>query len=230
MTNPTTESGPRWLPRGLRKHFGNFSFLLIVLLLMLLLHPFVSGERQGEFFSVGFTLAFLAGLYAVRSERRTLVKGLFFAIPAIVGSWASYIVDSTVVFAISRAFEVAFILFVTWVILRYIMTEREVTTDTVYGAVCAYILIGLVFAIAYGLLEMLEPGSFRGITMADPQLSWDFTYFSLVTMTTLGYGDITPVHEMARSMATLQAITGQFYVAVLVARIVAIMSSKPSTS
>jgi amino acid transporter len=134
-----------------------------------------------------------------------------------------------VVLATSRAFEIAFILFVTWVILRYIMTEREVTTDTVYGAVCAYILIGLVFAIAYGLLEMFEPGSFRGITTTDPQLNWDFTYFSLVTMTTLGYGDITPVHELARSMATLQAITGQFYVAVLVARIVAIMSSKPST-
>ena len=230
MTDSTTDSGPRWLPKGLRKHFGNFSFLLIVLLLMLLLHPFISGERQGEFFSVGFTLAFLAGLYAIRNERHTLVQGLVLAIPAIVGSWASILIDSTVVLAISRAFEAAFILFVTWVILRYIMTEREVTNDTIFGAVCAYIMIGLVFAIAYGLLETLEPGSFRGITATDPQSSWEFIYFSLVTMTTLGYGDITPVHEAARSMATVQAITGQFYVAVLVARIVAILSSKPNTA
>ena len=76
MTNPTTDSGPRWLPKALRKHFGNFSFLLIVLLIPLLAHPFVSGGKQGEFFTAGFTLAFLAGLYAVRGERLTLRQGL----------------------------------------------------------------------------------------------------------------------------------------------------------
>ncbi len=229
MTDSTTDSGPRWLPRGLRKRFGNFSFLLIVLLLMMLLHPFISGERQGEYFSAGFTLAFLAGLYAIRSERHTLVKGLFLIIPAMVGNWAALVIDSTVVLTISRVFEVAFLLFVTWVILRYLLTEREVTFDTINGAACAYIMIGLVFARAYEWLEAFEPGSFRGITEASHESTWEFIYFSLVTMTTLGYGDITPVHNAARSMATIEAVLGQFYVAVMVAYVVAILASKPRT-
>jgi len=229
MADSTIDSGPRWLPRVLRKHFGNFSFLLIVLLLMLLLHPLISGDGKGEFFAVAFTLAFLAGLYSIRSERHTLVKGLFLVVPAIVGSWAAYLIDSSVVLAISRVFEAAFFVFVTWVILRYIMTEREVTPDTIYGAACAYIMIGLVFAIAYAWLDTFAPGSFRGLAAAGPDSTWEYIYFSLVTMTTLGYGDIAPVHEAARSLATLQAILGQFYVAVLVARAVSLLATKPRT-
>jgi len=229
MANSTTDSGPRWLPTSLRKHLGNFSFLLIVLLLMMLLHPLISDARKGEFFTVAFTLVFLSGVYSIRSERHMLVKGLFLVVPAIVGSWAAHLMGSTVVYLISRAFEAAFFVFVTFVILRYIMTEREVTADTIYGAACAYIMIGLVFAIAYAWLDTFAPGSFRGLTAAGSARTWEYIYFSLVTMTTLGYGDITPVHEGARSMATLQAILGQFYVAVLVARAVSLMVPKSKT-
>ncbi len=229
MAISTTDSGPRWLPRGLRKHFGNFSFLLIVLLILLLAHPFVSGGKQGEFFTAGFTLAFLAGLYAVRGERRTLRQGLFLVVPAILGSWTSYLVDVHWLITVGHIFEAAFFVFVTSVILRYILTEREITSDTVWGAMCAYLMIGLICAIAYAWLEEFAPGSFRGIAGTGSAATWEFVYFSMVTMTTLGYGDITPVHEMARSLATLEAVLGQFFVAVLVARIVAIMSSKPST-
>ena len=230
MADSTTDSDLRWLPKGLRKHFGNFSFLLIVLLILLLAHPFIAGEKQGEFFTAGFTLAFLAGLYAVRGERRTLKVGLILVILAIVGSWASYFTGSTAVLTVGRLFEAAFLVFVTLVILRYIMTETEVTGDTIYGAACAYIMIGLVFAIGYAWLETHQPGSFRGIAENPDQHVWEFIYFSMVTMTTLGYGDITPVHEGARSMATLQAILGQFYVAVLVARAVTLMVPRAKRS
>jgi hypothetical protein len=223
MTDFTSDSGPRWLPKVLRRHFGNFSFLLIVLLILLLAHPFIAGEKQGEFFTAGFTLAFLAGLYAVRGERRTLKLGLILVIPAVVGSWASYFTGSAAVLTIGHMFEAAFLIFVTVVILRYIMTEKEVTADTIYGAACAYIMIGLIFAIGYSWLEGLAPGSFRGTTATGGERTWEFIYFSMVTMTTLGYGDIVPVHEGARSMASLQAILGQFYVAVLVARAVTLM-------
>jgi len=229
MSDSTTDSGPRWLPKGLRKHFGNFSYLLIMLLILLLAHPFIAGERQAEFFTAGFTLAFLAGLYAVRGERHTLKLGLILVIPAVGGSWASYFTGSAAVLTIGHLFEAGFLVFVTAVILRYIMTETEVTADTIYGAACAYIMIGLIFAIGYSWLEGLAPGSFQGTTATGGQRTWEFIYFSMVTMTTLGYGDIVPVHEGARSMATLQAILGQFYVAVLVARAVTLMVPKSKT-
>jgi hypothetical protein len=227
MTDHATGSAPRSLFPFLSKHFGNFSFLLIVLLFLMLSHPLVSGDKQGEIFTLGFTLAFLSGLYAIRGEKRTLKVGLFLVVPAILGSWVYFLSDTGWMITVGTLCEAAFFVYVTFVILRYILTEPEVTQDTVWGAMCAYIMIGLVFAIGYSWLERIAPGSFRGVTAAEARQTWEFIYFSLVTMTTLGYGDIVPVHEGARSVATIQAILGQFFVAVLVARIVASLASKP---
>jgi hypothetical protein len=212
-------------------HFGNYSFLLIVLVLMLVLHPLVARGGQ-EFVSITFTLLFLAGLYAVRGERRTLVVGLVLVVPALLAGWAGYAVESRVLFAVGRGLEALFLFYVTAVILHHVMTESEITGDTIYGAAAAYLMIGIAFAVIYGWLEAFAPGSLRGLTPGGGTWGagydiWDFVYFSLVTMTTLGYGDIVPVSEEARSLATLQAVAGQFYVAVLVARIVAILSSRP---
>lgn len=213
--------------------FGNYSFLLILLVLMLVLHPLLDfGGR--EFVTVAFTLVFLAGLYAVRGERRTLVIGLILVVPALLIGWTSYAVESRLLFAVSRGLEALYLFYVTGVILHHVMTESKITGDTIYGAAAAYLMIGIAFATIYGWLEVFSPGSLRGLTPSDGSWGaghdlWQFVYFSLVTMTTLGYGDITPVSDEARSLATLEAVLGQFYVAVLVARIVAILTSRPRT-
>jgi hypothetical protein len=217
--------------KPLFKHFGNYSFLLIVLVLMLLLQP-ILGARGEEFISVALTFVFLAGLYALRGERRTLVIGLVLAVPAFLAGWAAYLVDSPVLFAVGRGLEALFLFYVTAAILHHVMTESEITNDTIYGAAAAYLMIGVAFAVIYGWLESIAPGTFRGLTAGTG--TWagrydfgEFVYFSLVTQTTLGYGDMTPVSQEARALATLQAVAGQFYVAVLVARIVAVLASRP---
>jgi hypothetical protein len=232
MEQSAYPSSPRWLPRRLRRYFGSFSFLLIALVALLLLHPLLAESTlERESIGAGFTLIFLAGLYAVKGERRTLITGLALVIPAIAGSWVSLFFESPLLYAVSRALEAVFLLYVTGIILRHVMTEDDITNDTVYGAACAYLLIGLVFAVVYSWLEFTQPGSFSGITVGGAggttqQPIWQFTYFSLVTITTLGYGDITPLSGTSRSLATLEALAGQFYVAVLVARIVAILTYK----
>ena len=103
------------------------------------------------------------------------------------------------------------------------------TVNLIYGSVCVYLLIGLVWAFIFSALEILYPGSFKFelqnpgadvlLTTNQLQLS-QLLYYSYVTLTTLGYGDISPVSPPARSFATLEAIAGQFYLTILVARLV----------
>ncbi|GMU51417.1 MAG: hypothetical protein AMXMBFR33_05630 [Candidatus Xenobia bacterium] len=115
----------------------------------------------------------------------------------------------------------AFFLYVTLLILSNVFSASEINADKIFGATCAYLLVGLVFAHIYLLIELTHPGTFK----LDPQIKDpltifdDLLYFSMVTMTTVGYGDIVPLTRPARSLATMEAVFGQFYIAVLVGRL-----------
>ncbi len=97
------------------------------------------------------------------------------------------------------------------------------TSHRIQGATAAYLLIAFSFALAYFLLEFLVPGSFRfpgGEANLNSE-SWRvFYYYSIITLTTLGYGDIIPVHPVARNLAAAEALIGQLYPAILLARLV----------
>ena len=94
--------------------------------------------------------------------------------------------------------------------------------DVVAGALCGYLLIGVAFGHFYSLAELRIPGSFNGVDphLSKPQSHLALTYFSFATLTTVGYGDITPARPTVRSMAAAEAVIGQFYLAVLVADLV----------
>jgi hypothetical protein len=101
-------------------------------------------------------------------------------------------------------------------VLAYVLAAKRVTRDMIFGAISAYLLIGIAWTSAYALLEALQPGSFS----IDEAQTPDFYYYSFTTLTTLGYGDITPVTSRAKSMAVLEAVNGVLYIAVLIARLV----------
>lgn len=105
--------------------------------------------------------------------------------------------------------------------LKQVAFGTEVSANRLVGAVCVYLLLGTIWAMSYSIVELAYPGSFAGFTpWADRGWDSEWIYFSFVTMTTLGYGDILPISATARAMAYMQAILGQFYVAVLVAGLV----------
>jgi hypothetical protein len=110
------------------------------------------------------------------------------------------------------------------VLLIYVYQEDPVTRHRIRGAIAAYLLIALVCAFGYLLIEFLIPGAFHfpgSVPMiADIQLLRTFYYFSISTLTTLGYGDITPVHPFARNLAMAEALIGQLYPVTLIARLV----------
>ena len=99
---------------------------------------------------------------------------------------------------------------------------HKADTNILMGAVCIYLLLGLIWAILYDMFAILWPeASFNGLKFEEDRLQFDsFLYFSFVTLTTAGYGDITPVNPLIRTLAYLEMITGQFYMAVLVAGLV----------
>ncbi len=113
-------------------------------------------------------------------------------------------------------------LFVLGLVLARVVTTERVGADAICGAIAVYLLIGVVWAVCYSVIEALAPGSF-GFTDPSFDKAWnELLYFSLVTLTTLGYGDITPVGAVARIWSALEAVTGTLYLAVLIARLVSL--------
>lgn len=207
--------------------------LLVTLLSLYIINPFVQ-----EFFSsrpglilldllVSTTL--LVVTYDVHRSKKVLLVAVILAVPAIAGRWASYAVYTDWLSVFSHCFGFLFLAFTAVAILLNVLRPARVTGDIVNGAVCVYMLVGLAWAFLFDLLEVLQPGSFNL-----PELSADpidlaamevrrlsvFMYYSLVTLTTLGYGDITPVTPLARNLAAFEAVMGQLYIAILVARLV----------
>jgi hypothetical protein len=109
-------------------------------------------------------------------------------------------------------------------VLYQTLREGRITMQRVYGAIAAYLLLGLIWGFAYELVQLHSPGAFQETTVSDQPglLTSKLVYFSFVTLTTVGYGDITPVNPIARSLANLESLIGQLYPAILIARLVSL--------
>ena len=214
---------------------GWYHLLLGYLFLMLLLQPLISGSI-GAFRAGGLLLGVVlfGAVCAVGRTRLRLIIAILLGVPPL---GLLLIVNDPTHHArgIGLFFGIAFFLYVVVMLLMRILSHRVVTRETVSGALCVYILLGLMWSFAYDVADHLEPGSFQGITAstetnddaeAEERRLTDLRYFSFVTMTTLGYGDITPTSPMTRSLAALEAILGQIYLAVLVARLVAVQVAR----
>jgi hypothetical protein len=138
--------------------------------------------------------------------------------------------DTTAANSAVLFFSALFFIFLVWVILRDIYSGNRVTSERIFGALCAYLFIGVTFALLYAHLEFRQPGvqAFNvpnevvlDSTSSEVGLVPIFIYYSFVTLTTLGYGDITPMTDAARTLAWMEALLGQLYLAVMVAGFVA---------
>jgi len=205
-----------------RIHIGRFLFLLISVVLMFALRPFLEDFiRIHYLMDIFFFVIFLSAVYAVSQKRSTFIIALVMALLLEILIWLSHLTDISSFRIIGNILTILFTGYTATIILSYLFTEDEITGDVIMGAICVYFLIGLAWAFIFFTLELLQPGSFQmpqgqGIDLTH------FSYYSYVTLTTLGYGDITPISTQARSLALLEAIMGQLYLAILVARLVGI--------
>ncbi|RJP88142.1 MAG: two pore domain potassium channel family protein [Desulfobacteraceae bacterium] len=205
-----------------RIRIGRFLFLLISILLVILVRPFLEDFVGIKFLmDLFFSLILISGVYAVSRKKNTFLISLIFAFPAFFMQWSSYIVTFPGSLFIGKLFGILFYLFLIAVMIDYLFKEEEITADMIIGAICVYMLIGAMWSSIFTMLEIAHPGSFRIPDSAVSERS-HFFYYSFVTLTTLGYGDITPVTSAARSFSIVEAIIGQLYIAILVSRLVGV--------
>jgi hypothetical protein len=207
--------------------------LLIALALLFFFVPFVEAIKGGDLIvSALLSLVLLAGVLAVASRGRTLAVALLLAIPAVAGRWLNHFQPHLVPPAIFLVAGIGLVAFVVVNLLRFVLRAPSVNVEVLCASISAYLMLGLIWTMAYWLVEQLTPGAFAFNTTTETKETmegFNAFYFSFITLSTVGYGDITPVSKVARMLAAMEAMTGLFYVAVLIARLVALYSTPNST-
>jgi voltage-gated potassium channel len=206
--------------------------LLVALGLLFFAFPFVEEVKGGNVIvSILFSLVLLSAVLAVAERKRVLVVAIILAIPAIGGRWINHLQPDLVPPSVFLSAGLILVGFVVANLLRFVLRAPSVNVEVLCASIAAYLMLGLMWTIAYWLVDQLTPGgAFSFNTNAGTRSMNGFTgfYFSFITLSTVGYGDITPVSRIARWLAALEAMTGLLYVAVLIARLVALYSGPKS--
>ncbi len=227
ISRDTAASSP---PHPRREWFKTrrFLFLLITIMLLFVLHPLTEGwVRVGVIMDVFISAILLSAVYAVGMSRGALIFGLATALPAFFSHWINWFLKIPAFHWIDITSAAIFLAFTTVIIVSHLFKQKRVTADLIRGAICGYFLIGLMWAFVYAIIELSQPGSFASGQSGELDME-ALIYFSFVTLCTTGYGDITPLTDQARSLAILEAVTGQMYLAVNIAALVAIRISQTS--
>lgn len=202
-----------------------FLFIIVVMLLSPVLHktPLLTALLSIFFLNLLIVTLSFAGFDVRRRWPLILLwfLGILMDMAAVRTTVHHY---ATMLAAASDLVNAVIVVICVVMILRYVLTSHEVTVDTVFGAIVAYFLIALTFSSLYQALAVIEPNSFALPDNADTGGGYSrqsvLSYFSFVTIATLGYGDIVPRHPVAQMLSILEAVTGQFYMAVVVAWLV----------
>lgn len=207
--------------------------LLVVLLVLIFASPFVSADSGWFVGELIFDAILIAGVHAVGDAWH---RRLFLALTALtlVVRWGE-------LFLGLRGFDVGalgltliWLVYAISIIVGHLFRSQDVDVDTIVGAVVIYLLIAVAFMFVFQILEITSPGSLSGISdearTSRASLVDALMYFSLVCLTTMGYGDIVPVSGIARPLAVIEGVVGQLYLAVMIARLVGLHIAKQSAS
>jgi len=199
--------------------------LLISILLVFIASPLLVTFRLGVLIlnTIAATVM-VAGAYALSERKHLFAIAVILSAMSIVATWLLIVFRQQWAVLFAHTCIIVLVSFFAVTILEYVLRSGRVTADRIFAAICVYMLIGYSWSFIYALLEGVFPGSFTGLTEVSRndfvQRVMQFRYFSFVTLTTVGYGDVLPRSPTARTLAVLEAVMGQIYLAVLVARLV----------
>lgn len=218
-----------------------YAYLLLSLIAYVTVTPFLPRSgRLGWIADYLLLLVLVASAKNISRSRRHLWIGATLGLPAVVARLThAHVTElSTAGAFVVAASTIAFLCFLIALVMKDVVGGRRHIGEKVTGAIVAYLLLGLVWTFIYALIELLRPGSFD---VSGAMVAWFnsqsqesptsiFLYYSFVTLTTLGFGDISPVSDAARTFTWLEAVVGQLFIAVTIARLVGIHASSLSSS
>jgi hypothetical protein len=213
------------------RRFGVFRFsmpeFLLSLALLLVAAPFLDKFQSGEMVeAVLMTLVLVSGVIAVGKNRRTLLIAAGLAVPAVAGKWLSRLrPEDRMTMELFLLMALLFMTFLLSQLFRFILVSPRVNAEVLCAGLAMYLLLGMTWSFAYELVNRAAPGAFA-LPAGNQMLGVTSLYFSFITLSTVGYGDITPVSNVARMLAAAEAITGTLFVAVFIARLVALYSTE----
>jgi hypothetical protein len=194
------------------------TFLFFALLLLLVTLPLMIDSAHGRIVANVINLCILlAAVAAVGRTRLAFGIAVLIALP-VVGFQMLFFARADADYLIwSWAFGAAFYCMTLSLLLRDVLLPDAMNADKLYGAAAAYLMLGIMWAYFYGIVQYFYPGAF---TPAGAPLNlFDLLYFSFAVLTTAGFGDIVPVHAVARALAMFEQVVGVLYIAILIARL-----------
>jgi hypothetical protein len=195
--------------------------LWIIFTLLMVLFPFVRGPIGSFIFTVVFSLIVISSILTVSGTVVMKRVAMVLMVLAVGTRWSFFFVGGVALDSISYIFAAMTLATVALLLFVELFNTTEVSSRTIWQAISVYLLLGILWACVYAVMEVLTPGSFSDSTNPDAAMNFPtLTYFSFVTLATLGYGDILPTTQGARGLIIIEVLTGVLYMAILISRLV----------
>ena len=196
---------------------SRFIYIIIATMLVLLVNPFL---RHSGLFGHLFSTLFLAmiplsSVFALAENRKKVISIFLIAAPFVILDGLNFFFTSRLSMIVAFSFGTVLYFYIVFLLVKHILSIRVVTAELIYCAISTYLLIGIAWAGIYTIVEGAWPGSFSGKSE-----TVDLLYFSFVTLTTVGFGDVVPLSILGKRLAIFEAAMGSIYMAVIVAMIV----------
>jgi hypothetical protein len=205
-------------------------WLLVSLMLLVILYPILKDLPEGRAATAAFDVVIL--ILALKASHAGFGEtwiGYALALPAVVLQIAAAFDDNSDLFAASLIAGAIFHTFVVVNLLRYMLADSVMTLDELFASAGLYVLAAFMFAYIYTLIEHWEPGSFVINEANNPDgviEYWELLYFSFTCLTSVGFGEITPVDDQVRSVVMIEQVAGVLYLALVISRLVTLQSRR----
>jgi voltage-gated potassium channel Kch len=196
---------------------NRFIYIIFAIMAVMLVNPFIRPIGKSGYFFATVLIAMipLASFYALNKDRNRAIIILFICAPFVILDGINMFFTNRYLMVVAYSFGTLLYFYIIVLLVRNLLSQRVITANLIYCAISIYLLIGIMWAGIYVVLEGISPHSFSGTSETS-----DLLYFSFVTLTTVGFGDVAPLSILSKRLAVFEAATGGIYMAIIIALIV----------